>query len=79
MLFVVGEGKFGLVTDCMGADFLFWLPVSAFGVVTAYPVDVSPAYLTTSVKIGVAGVNGGNPTAGTSVMDSSYINVSIFR
>ena len=33
MLFVVGEGKFGVVTDCMGADFFCWLPVSAFGVV----------------------------------------------
>ena len=29
---VVGEGKFGVMIDCMGADFLCWLSVSAFGV-----------------------------------------------
>jgi hypothetical protein len=30
---VVGEGGIGVDTDCMGADVLGWLPVSAFGVV----------------------------------------------
>ena len=30
---VVGEGGIGVDIDCMGADVLGWLPVSAFGVV----------------------------------------------
>jgi hypothetical protein len=29
---VVGEGRIGVGTDCMGADVLSWLAVSAFGV-----------------------------------------------